>query len=71
MVKKIIALIILPVSLILIYFYLDRSINKTKDTTEKILEDNDVYNSNIINNVNYSSKDLNVINTLLMQMKVK
>ena len=59
MVKKIIALIILPVSLILIYFYLDRSINKTKDTTEKILEDNDVYNSNIIKNVNYSSKDLN------------
>ncbi len=59
MVKKIIALIILSVSLILIYFYLDKSINKTQDTTEKILEDNDVYNSNIIKNVNYSSKDLN------------
>ena len=59
MVKKIIALIILPVSLILIYFYLDRSINKTQDTTEKILEDNDVHNSNIIKNVSYSSKDLN------------
>mgnify|MGYP005999427795 FL=1 len=59
MVKKIIALIILPVSLILIYFYLDRSINKTQDTSENILEDNDVYNSNIIKNVNYSSKDLN------------
>jgi len=59
MVKKIIALIILPVSLILIYFYLDRSINKNQDTSEKILEDNDVYNSNIIKNVNYSSKDLN------------
>ena len=59
MVKKIIILIILSVSLILIYFYLDRSINKTQDTTEKILEDNDVYNSNIIKNVNYSSKDLN------------
>ena len=59
MVKKIIALIILPVSLILIYFYLDRSINKTQDTSENILEDNEVYNSNIIKNVNYSSKDLN------------
>ena len=59
MVKKIIALIILPVSLILIYFYLDRSNNQTQDTKEEILEDSDVYNSNIIKNVNYSSKDLN------------
>ena len=59
MVKKIIILIILSVSLILIYFYLDRSINKTQDTTEKILEDNDVHNSNIIKNVSYRSKDLN------------
>jgi len=59
MVKKIIILIILSVSLILIYFYLDRSTNQTQDTKEEILEDSDVYNSNIIKNVNYSSKDLN------------
>ena len=59
MVKKIIILIILSVSLILIYFYLDRSNNQTQDTKEEILEDSDVYNSNIIKNVNYSSKDLN------------
>ena len=59
MVKKIIILIIFIVSLILIYFYLDRSNNQTQDTKEEILEDSDVYNSNIIKNVNYSSKDLN------------
>ena len=59
MLKKIIILIILSVSLILIYFYLDRSNNQTQDTKEEILEDSDVYNSNIIKNVNYSSKDLN------------
>ena len=59
MVKKIIILIILSVSLILIYFYLDRSTNQTQDTKEEILEDSDVYNSNIIKNVNYSLKDLN------------
>ena len=52
MVKKIIILIILSVSLILIYFYLDRSNNQTQDTKEEILEDSDVYNSNIIKNVN-------------------
>ena len=59
MLKKIILLIILSVSLTFIYFYLYKSPNETKDTTEKISVDDDIYNSNIIKNVNYSSKDLN------------
>tara|TARA_B100000965_G_C19509340_1_gene721223 strand:+ start:643 stop:1209 length:567 start_codon:yes stop_codon:yes gene_type:complete len=59
MVKKIIILTLLSVTLIVIYFYIDRSINQSKDITEKISKDNNEYNSNIIKDVNYSSKDLN------------
>ena len=54
MLKKIVVLIVIIIFILIFYF---KFLNKEKKTVEKTSEDTSLYNSNLLENVEYTAKD--------------